>query len=109
MPNDAAWWTREHWTVCNACFNIVQVDVTQPLMEDDSYYAGAGWSYKCPACGWSRTEEGSVAWAESSAALPNVHASPPPDLLSKLLPALHRLGLDKIVAAMTAAEEVMDG
>lgn len=71
--------------------------VTHPAEEyDDGTRLGAAWSYEC-ACGW-QCESYMVSEAAEGEDYP-----PPPDPLTVLLPALRRIGLERIAAALRGA------
>ena len=88
------WWTREHWMVCGGCFRPVDVTVTPPESEG-GYRVGASWHYKCPACEWEDAAE----FAHKNV-LDREDYPPPPAPLEKLMPALRRIGLEAIAAAL---------
>ena len=82
------------WTPCRGCTQPVDVMVI-PAEPHPEHPVGASWRYDCAACGWSSDADQTDNDLDVS-----VDAPPPPDPLTVLLPALQRIGLERIAAAL---------
>ena len=82
------------WTLCRGCTQPVDVMVI-PAEPHPEHPVGASWRYDCPGCGWSSDADQTDNDLDVS-----VDAPPPPDPLTVLLPALQRIGLERIAAAL---------
>ena len=82
------------WTLCRGCTQPVDVMVI-PAEPHPDHPVGASWRYDCAACGWSSDADQADNDLDVS-----VDAPPPPDPLTVLLPALQRIGLERIATAL---------